>query len=70
MKIHVAVGRLDRLHSAHNSQTLALWRMGSAANFFWEKKRKKGEKTPLKAAHANEELARWRDLGREEGASE
>lgn len=35
-----------------------------------KKEKERGKKTPLKAAHANEELARWRDLGREEGESE
>lgn len=41
---------------------------GALPTFSGKKKRKK-EKTPLKAAHANEELARWRDLGKEEGES-
>lgn len=45
---------------------------GALPTFSGEKKKEKerGEKTPLKAAHANEELARWRDLEREEGQGE
>lgn len=43
---------------------------GALPTFSGKKRERKGEKTPLKAAHANEELARWRDLGKEEGASE
>lgn len=78
MKIHVAVGRLDRLHSAHNSQMLALWENGEGCQLFRRgkkrgeeeeegKKRKRRKKTPLKAAHSNEELAGWWDLGKEGG---